>query len=203
MASTASMEEALEYFKRLYLTFKDEIAVRSPNRKQFAAFSLDLAGLYPDRPIFRGQEFGDGGLLSWDFAVATCSRSRHGQVEHAEQRILCHLISNLEDMAYLNDADHTLLLFSFYSPCEECSIFIEQLLRGLRKTLPRMTTILGYVEMYVGKEDRKLTSEATSSMDTLGTLYKLKEQFSKFDVLEIPNVVHQDSFIGKLYVKDD
>ncbi|XP_063957480.1 uncharacterized protein LOC129266023 [Lytechinus pictus] len=190
-----------EYFKRLYLTFRDEFSMRSPGRKQFAAFSLDMAGLDSEKPIYRGHPFGGGGFLSWDFAVATSCREANGIIEHAEQRVLCHLISNLQDMVHLNDhAQHSLYLFTYLSPCNDCIIFIDQLLNGLKTTLPKLEIYLGYIEMYVDAQDRRLTSSAERSMENLKTVYVLERQFPKFHVMEIPKVNRSSSY-SKLYIE--
>lgn len=191
-----------EYFKKLYLTFNDEFRMRSPGRKQFAAFSLDMAGLYSERPILRGPPFGGGGFLSWDFAVATSNREPNGTIQHAEQRILCHLISNLEDLVHLNDhAQHSLYLFTYFSPCEDCLVFIDQLLDGLRTKLPKMKIYLGYVEMYVEREDRKLASSADQSMKNVEAVYALERLFPNFHVMEIPNVVNRNGSFSKLHIE--
>ncbi|XP_041469415.1 uncharacterized protein LOC121419149 [Lytechinus variegatus] len=161
-----------------------------------------MAGLDSEKPIYRGHPFGGGGFLSWDFAVATSCREANGTIEHAEQRVLCHLISNLQDMVHLNDhAQHSLYLFTYFSPCNDCIIFIDQLLNGLKTTLPKLEIYLGYIEMYVDAQDRRLTSSAERSMENLKTVYALERQFPKFHVMEIPKVMNQSSSYPKLYIE--
>ena len=185
------LEKILFYCQCMLTTLREEYKQFNRKRNQFVALSIDYAGLGIN--VVRADGFfHDGGLIAQNFITTTlCELCNHQGILHAEERVLIHFKENRNYFSRLlsDNLPHTLVFFTYYSPCEKCRNILEQeLICFMKGNHPNVHIVICFVKPFIYKSERAIMSHI-DERTYLNCPYSLK-QFQDFKSLEnrYPNV---------------
>ena len=160
----------ISYCQRILTTFKEEYSKLNVRRNQFAALSIDYAGLDGANVIQAESFFPDGGLFAQNFITATCCKMANSKrILHAEERVLLNFRENMENLSrvFSHNRQHTVIFFTYYSPCEKCTIVLEeQLVCFMRDNFPNVRIVICFAKFYIYKHERNRTLQKGKRNDT-------------------------------------
>lgn len=186
-----SLSNNLSYCRLIWKTFKNDYTKYNViRRNQFAALSIDYAGLDEINAIYPDVFFNDGGLSAQNFITTTwceigTNNYDNGQRRlHAEKRILEYFRNNFGyfSRSFSDNLPHTLVFFTYYSPCGKCTIEMGEMIRYMRRNFPNVRIIICYAKVYIYKSERdKMSPKNYTNYENCR--YSMT-QFNKFRNLE-------------------
>ena len=173
-----SLQEDLSYCYCVQTTLHKRYRKYNERRNQFAALSIDYAGV--NSVIKPYVCFNDGGFIAPNFITKTCNNELHAE----EDTLNCFLENPYYfTRCFSDNLPHTMVLNTYYSPCGDCTYVVrERFLRFIWRNYPNVRILICYLKVYIYKFEReKLPYIHDSSY--LSCLYSL-QQLKKFNYLE-------------------